>query len=251
MTARPLHEADLVLTDSGFMVLLWNLLMRDRINRVSGLEYLHLLLRRSELRQPGASLWVMPSAAALERNREWLSRGGFPAEARDFYVAPKYPPREISDPALLKLIESRRPRHIIIGIGGGVQEKLGLYLKRNCAGKPAIHCIGAAIGFLSGDQVRIPAWADRLFLGWLFRCSEIRVVRYPLLSGSSTPLCDVGGTHSAARRRLLAAPMRLQRKHPSPRPSLHLVDNSPNQGFAHCTPEPASRVSLSPWERVG
>jgi hypothetical protein len=34
---------------------------------------------------------------------------------------------------------------------------------------PAIHCIGAAIAFLSGDQVRIPAWADRLFLGCLFR----------------------------------------------------------------------------------
>ncbi|MBV8675234.1 MAG: WecB/TagA/CpsF family glycosyltransferase, partial [Acidobacteriaceae bacterium] len=24
--------------------------------------------------------------------------------------------------------------------------------------------------FLSGDQVRIPVWADRLYLGWLFRC---------------------------------------------------------------------------------
>jgi UDP-N-acetyl-D-mannosaminuronic acid transferase (WecB/TagA/CpsF family) len=35
---------------------------------------------------------------------------------------------------------------------------------------PSIHCIGAALGFLSGDQVNIPDWADRLFLGWLFRC---------------------------------------------------------------------------------
>jgi UDP-N-acetyl-D-mannosaminuronic acid transferase (WecB/TagA/CpsF family) len=35
---------------------------------------------------------------------------------------------------------------------------------------PAIHCIGAAIAFLSGDQVHIPAWADRFYLGWLFRC---------------------------------------------------------------------------------
>jgi UDP-N-acetyl-D-mannosaminuronic acid transferase (WecB/TagA/CpsF family) len=34
---------------------------------------------------------------------------------------------------------------------------------------PAVHCIGAAIGFLTGDQVRIPNWADRIFLGWLFR----------------------------------------------------------------------------------
>ena len=167
-----LLEADLVLTDSGFMVMLWNLLMRDRVNRVSGLEYLNLLLQRAELRQSGASLWVMPSTAALERNREWLKRRGFPVQARDFYVAPKYPPGEISDPALLELIDSRRPRHIVIGIGGGVQERLGLYLKRHCSGKPAIHCIGAAIGFLTGDQVQIPDWADRSVLGWLFRCAS-------------------------------------------------------------------------------
>ena len=43
-------------------------------------------------------------------------------------------------------------------------------LKRECDFRPSIHCIGAAIGFLTGNQVRIPGWADRLFLGWLFRC---------------------------------------------------------------------------------
>jgi UDP-N-acetyl-D-mannosaminuronic acid transferase (WecB/TagA/CpsF family) len=57
-----------------------------------------------------------------------------------------------------------------VTIGGGTQERLGLYLKRNLQPLPAIHCIGAAIAFLSGDQVRIPLWADRLYLGWLFRC---------------------------------------------------------------------------------
>jgi UDP-N-acetyl-D-mannosaminuronic acid transferase (WecB/TagA/CpsF family) len=34
---------------------------------------------------------------------------------------------------------------------------------------PAIHCIGAAIAFLSGDQVQIPMWADKFYMGWLFR----------------------------------------------------------------------------------
>jgi UDP-N-acetyl-D-mannosaminuronic acid transferase (WecB/TagA/CpsF family) len=34
---------------------------------------------------------------------------------------------------------------------------------------PAIHYIGAAIAFLSGDQVNIPVWADRLYMGWLLR----------------------------------------------------------------------------------
>jgi UDP-N-acetyl-D-mannosaminuronic acid transferase (WecB/TagA/CpsF family) len=35
--------------------------------------------------------------------------------------------------------------------------------------RPAIHCIGAALGFLTGDQVRIPDWADRFYAGWFFR----------------------------------------------------------------------------------
>jgi UDP-N-acetyl-D-mannosaminuronic acid transferase (WecB/TagA/CpsF family) len=55
-------------------------------------------------------------------------------------------------------------------LGGGTQEQVGYYIKRNLDFRPAIHCIGAAIAFLSGDQVRIPEWADRLYLGWLFRC---------------------------------------------------------------------------------
>jgi hypothetical protein len=50
------------------------------------------------------------------------------------------------------------------------QERLDLSLKRNLDYLPAVHCIGAAIAFLSGDQVRIPKWADRFYLGWLFRC---------------------------------------------------------------------------------
>jgi UDP-N-acetyl-D-mannosaminuronic acid transferase (WecB/TagA/CpsF family) len=58
----------------------------------------------------------------------------------------------------------------VVTIGGGTQERLGLYLKQNLSYLPAIHCIGAAIAFLSGDQVHIPVFADKLYLGWLYRC---------------------------------------------------------------------------------
>jgi len=57
----------------------------------------------------------------------------------------------------------------VIGIGGGVQEKLGLFLKENLRVRPAIYCIGAALAFLTGDQPPIPMWADRFYLGWLLR----------------------------------------------------------------------------------
>src|SRR5215468_7259896 len=60
-----LTECDLAITDSGFLVMLWNFLASDRIRRTSGLEYLGLLLDRPEFRSRGASFWVMPSELAL------------------------------------------------------------------------------------------------------------------------------------------------------------------------------------------
>jgi UDP-N-acetyl-D-mannosaminuronic acid transferase (WecB/TagA/CpsF family) len=166
---QALLGADLAITDSGFMVLAWNVINGDNIKRVSGLEYLKLLLVQREFREPGAVIWVMPSEEALDRNVRWLKSQGHPIQEKDCYLAPKYN-ESIGDSIRVRLINERNPRHVIIGLGGGVQEKLGLYLKQNCNGRPAIHCIGAAIGFLSGDQVRIPDWADKWILGWLFRC---------------------------------------------------------------------------------
>ncbi len=164
-----LVNADLAITDSGLMVLLWRLITGERLTRVSGLEYLNLLLAEPSIREPCAALWIMPSPAARDRNVAWLKSQGFPVTNDDCYLAPMYPPGELSDPALVEMIRQKRPRHIIMGLGGGVQERLGLHLKRSLDYRPGIHCIGAAIGFLSGEQVRIPMWADYLFLGWLFR----------------------------------------------------------------------------------
>jgi UDP-N-acetyl-D-mannosaminuronic acid transferase (WecB/TagA/CpsF family) len=167
---QALLESDLAITDSGFLVLLWNMMMWDRIQRVSGLEYLKLLLKRPEFGEPGAALLVMPSPVSLERNLRWLTAQGYAIRREDCYVAPQYWSGAVADDALVQLVNERQPRHVIIGLGGGVQEKLGLDLKKRSAARPAIHCIGAALGFLSGDQVRIPDWADRWILGWLFRC---------------------------------------------------------------------------------
>jgi UDP-N-acetyl-D-mannosaminuronic acid transferase (WecB/TagA/CpsF family) len=76
----------------------------------------------------------------------------------------------VEDPKLLERIQELKPRHVVMTIGGGTQERVGLYLKQNLNYLPAIHCIGAAIAFLSGDQVLIPEWADKAGIGWLFRC---------------------------------------------------------------------------------
>ena len=165
-----LANADLAITDSALMVLSWWLISHERLPRVSGLEYLKLLLAEPSVREPGAVLWIMPTPKARARNVAWLQSQGIPTSDDDCYVAPVYPQGELSDPALIERIHRQRPAHIIVGLGGGVQERLGLHLKRHLDYRPGIHCIGAAIGFLSGEQVRIPGWADFLYLGWLFRC---------------------------------------------------------------------------------
>lgn len=211
--------ADMAITDSGLMVLLWWLLKCEKLERVSGLEYLKLLLEI--LKAEGGKLkaddgrrtsdgggqtsdvgcrmsvfWVMPTVAARDRNLAWLRSQGFATTADDCYVAPMYAPEgPLSDDALLSVIRKKRPAHIILALGGGVQERLGFWLMKNLSAedggrrterrrlmsdvgcqmsdigsyRPGIHCIGAAIGFLSGEQVRIPMWADYLYLGWLWR----------------------------------------------------------------------------------
>lgn len=175
-----LLEADLAIADSALMVMVWNLLQKDNIHRLSGLKYLRELLSRSDVRDAGGSFWIMPTPASSDRNLSWLRHQGIEVSMKDVYLAPMYG-ATIEDEALLTQIRRRQPRHVIIALGGGTQERLGLYLKRNLAPMPSIHCIGAAIAFLSGDQVKIPTWADRCYCGWLFRClSEPRryVPRY-------------------------------------------------------------------------
>jgi UDP-N-acetyl-D-mannosaminuronic acid transferase (WecB/TagA/CpsF family) len=163
-----LLNADLAIADSAFMVLIWNAIQRDRIRRLSGLEYLRELLLEPDVRQPGNTLWIMASPTSAKLNLAWLKEQGIEVPEECVYMAPLYG-AVIDDPALLDRLHRLSPRHIIVTVGGGTQERLGLYLKRNLPYLPAIHCIGAAIAFLSGDQVNIPVWADRFYLGWLFR----------------------------------------------------------------------------------
>ena len=164
-----LSSASLVLTDSGFMVLLWWAFTGEKLPRHSGLKFLRAVLARPELKEPGAVFWVMPSAKEDAHNRAWLVTNGFPVTADDVYVAPHYPAGAIVDDELLNLIEARKPRIVMLAIGGGVQERVGLMLRDRLSGRPAILCLGAAIAFLTGGQAHIPPWADTLVLGWLLR----------------------------------------------------------------------------------
>jgi UDP-N-acetyl-D-mannosaminuronic acid transferase (WecB/TagA/CpsF family) len=164
-----LLNADLAITDSAYMVLIWNLIAMDKLKRLSGLEYLRELLLEADVRQAGNTLYIMASPKSAKLNLAWLAAQGIEVPEDCIYMAPMYGPK-IDDPALLEKLNRLKPQHVVVTIGGGTQERLGLYLKRNLTYLPAIHCIGAAIAFLSGDQVHIPVFADKFYLGWLYRC---------------------------------------------------------------------------------
>ena len=164
-----LLNADLAIADSAFMVLVWNLLHRDTVRRLSGLEYLRELLQDPGVRAPHTTFWIMASERGAQLNLTWLAAQGIAVPDDNVYCAPMYG-AGIDDPELVQRLNRLRPALVIVTVGGGTQERLGLYLKRNLAYRPAIHCIGAAIAFLSGDQVNIPVFADRFYLGWLYRC---------------------------------------------------------------------------------
>ncbi len=165
------ENCDVALPDSGFMVLLWKLFKGGSLKRLSGLKFLaYLILQDETFRNEQDHFWIMPNVEEGEANRAWLGNQGIIANPADCYVAPFYDPGIVEDSVLLGLIAEKRPRYIIVNLGGGVQEKLGYYLRRSLPYKPAIICTGAAIAFLSGRQANIPPWADRIYLGWLLRC---------------------------------------------------------------------------------
>jgi exopolysaccharide biosynthesis WecB/TagA/CpsF family protein len=164
-----LLEADHVIPDSAYMVLIWNLIGKSRLHRLSGLEYLRVLLMQADARVPGNTFWIMAGEQSAAVNLKWLREQGIFVRSESVYNAPMYGKGQLEDPVLLKLIEEQKPRHVIVTIGGGNQERIGLYLRRTLNYKPAIHCIGAAIAFLSGDQVHVPRWADKFALGWFLR----------------------------------------------------------------------------------
>jgi exopolysaccharide biosynthesis WecB/TagA/CpsF family protein len=160
-------NADLAIPDSGAMVLLWKVFHGKKVSRISGLKYLQRLSPRLFAEKP-KTLWILPNERARQKTVEWLRSNRFAFADEAFYVAPMYGV-SVEDRELLAKIDNQRPQHVIVAIGSGPQEKLGYFLSRNLSYRPAIHCIGAALGFLTSEQVAIPDWADRFYLGWLLR----------------------------------------------------------------------------------
>lgn len=172
-------ESDWAVMDGGYVALVLRFVFRRRWPRISGLQLLERLLGTNGHDQavPFAKrrvLWVMPGADEERRVGKLLAGLGFEANRQHFYQAPIYRSLEDYDDSRLREAVLRfQPDWIVLGIGGGKQEKLGFCLRSALRNEgvplPVILCTGGAIAFLSGGQAHIPVWADRMYLGWLLR----------------------------------------------------------------------------------
>jgi len=184
---RAVLAADLAIADSGLMVLLWRLFRRENVHRISGFKYLKHLLRTLKSAGKREVFWVLPTEDARQKLLDWSRREAFSINNENCYVAPQFG-LDVEDRDLLALIEQHRAGDVIIAIGSGSQEKLGFYLRENLSYRPAIHCIGAALGFITGNQRAIPDWVDRLYLGWLWRLvAQPRIFIPRLVRGFELP----------------------------------------------------------------
>src|SRR5207302_8397180 len=88
-------DADLAIADSGWAVLFWRLLRRERLTRISGLALFKALLETADARIPGNLFWILPSEKAKIKTLEFARNSGYPTTADDCYIAPKYQKSEV------------------------------------------------------------------------------------------------------------------------------------------------------------
>jgi UDP-N-acetyl-D-mannosaminuronic acid transferase (WecB/TagA/CpsF family) len=169
---KALSESTIVLADSGLLSLGNQVLsIHPSLKRISGLLFLQEFIKSVDFEKESC-FWIMPDEIQSDKNRQWLQeRTGAEISDDKIYIAPEYKGSgAIKDEKLLEKIEGSSPSYIILQIGGGVQERLGLFLKNELSYSPSIICTGAALAFLSGCQTPIPKWADSFYCGWFLRC---------------------------------------------------------------------------------
>ena len=162
-----IRKADFVFFDSGFFVLLLKIFKNVSVDKFSGYKFLNLFFNYLKKNKKKKIFCIDPNLNFSYSNKQYIKNLGVKKVYN--YVAPKYNPKKIIDKKLLKLINKIKPNIIVINIGGGIQEILGLYLREKLRIKSTILCTGGAISFFTGDQAPINSFVDKYYLGWLIR----------------------------------------------------------------------------------
>jgi len=166
-----LREADFAIPDSGLMVILSRLFFNIKIKKMSGPKFFRRFIKEEFLMEDNVLFSIDPNNVESTKNKKYLNSQGIPILDEYHYEAPKYNKENIVDFKLLEILENlkNKPKYILINLGGGIQERLGLFLKKRLSYKVGIICTGAAIAFETGSQAKIPKIIDEIYLGWLAR----------------------------------------------------------------------------------
>jgi len=164
---KSLINADYVFFDSGFFVLLLKFLKKIKVKKFSGYLFLKKLFHYLKKNPNLSILCVDPDKRKSLSNSLLLKSLGI--KRAYSYIAPKYNIKKIHDIDLLSKIELYKPDIVITNIGGGTQEILGSYIKKNTKFNIKIFCTGAAISFFTGEQAKVNETLDKIYIGWLVR----------------------------------------------------------------------------------
>ena len=162
-----LKNADIALFDSGYLCLLLRVLKGIKVRKFSGFKFLNKFLLSLSKKNKKKLYLIESSYKQSIINKNYLQSKKINKVYQ--YVAPIYKKNRIYDLKLLNKINKTKPKYIMINLGGGTQEVLGNYLKKNLNYKPSIICTGAAISFFTKQQAPLTSFLDNIYLGWLIR----------------------------------------------------------------------------------
>lgn len=159
-----LKNSTVAIFDSGFFCLLLFLFKGIKVRKFSGYLFLKKLIK-NELKNKKV-LSIDPSKKESFLNKKYFQKKKIKCHS---YIAPFYK-KNFYDNKLFTIIKQINVDYIIINIAGEKQEILAYELhKKFKKRKLRIICTGAAIGFLTGAQIKINDTVDKLYLGWFFR----------------------------------------------------------------------------------
>lgn len=163
---RALKNSNIAIFDSGYFCLLLRILKFIKVKKFSGYQFIKNFLNDVDTKNKKI-FFINPNKKECIKNKKYLI--SLKIKNSHHYRAPIYKKNNIQDPQLLKIITKKRPKFIVINLGGNTQEILGYYLKRQLKFNPIIICSGAAMSFLTKQQAPINDLYDKIYLGWLIR----------------------------------------------------------------------------------
>ena len=138
-----LVKSDFAIPDSGFMIIILKLFKGIQLNKLSGVEFLRNFIKFYN--NFDKLFLVDPSKENSIINNKYLNNNGINVSIDDHYIAPFYNENDVNDHKLLDLLEKKRPNFIIINLGGGIQEPLGLFLKERIISKNPVSKATASV----------------------------------------------------------------------------------------------------------